>query len=184
MRHRVTRTLRTAAFPYVNDSQPTAAWEAKLRIGGDRTSSQMMKTRGAASLKHICALYIPHVNLGLLAATARLRTLRRTFVVQKPFGWEREGEVRVVVDEVAAAGEKEGAFRHEVGEVEMTAEVVGGESDAEHDALRRGEVGRLQARLDEFVGRHAVVFPGEGVKGKLEAYFEWKKKEKRAGALV
>ena len=150
----------------------------------------MLETTGRESMKYVASLYLPGVSHRLIEKVAVLTTRRRTYVVQKPFGWNAaanaEGEIRVVVDEVTAAGEGQDGegFAHEVGEVEMTAVVAGGESNEEHDLLRRREVARLQARLDEFVARHAVVFPKERVKGKLEAFFEWKKRQGREGSLV
>lgn len=143
----------------------------------------MLEASGKETAKYIASLYLPDVELSKLVKTAELRTKRKTYVVQKPFEWHaeanREGEIRVVLDEVSAG---EGAFGHSVGEVEMTAEVTGGGTDGEHDLVRRQQVARMQVRLDEFVARHAILFPKDGVKGKLEAFFEWK--EEQSGSFV
>lgn len=185
MRNRSTRTIATTSFPLVNDSAPTTGWQAKLRLGGDFTSSQMLEATGRDNMKYLCSLYLPGVSHTLIEKTAVLTTRRRTYVVQKPFGWNAaangEGEIRVVVDEVSAVGKGEGGegFKHEVGEVEMTAVASGGESNEQHDLLRRRELARLQARVDEFVARNALSFPTEGIKGELEALFEWKKEQER-----
>lgn len=152
-------------------------------MGGNYTSSQMLEASGKETVKYIASLYLPDVDASKLVKIAELRTKRRTYVVQKPFGWHtegnREGEIRVVLDEVSAG---EGAFGHSFGEVEMTAEVTGGETDGQHDLLRRQQVARMQVRLDKFVAGHAILFPRDGVKGKLEAFFEWK--EEQAGSFV
>lgn len=177
-------------FPLVNESRPVSEWQAKLRMGGDYTSSQMLESSGKENMKYIAELYLPGVELKHVVPTAELVTKRRTYVVQKPFGWNaaanQEGEIRVVLDEVIAGGVEggEGGFGHEVGEVEITSEVAGGESDGEHDRLRREEMARMQARLDEFVKRHEEIFPKHGVKGKLEAFFAWKNARDGSGALV
>lgn len=193
MRKRSTKTVQTFDFPLVNDGKESSEWEAKLRLGGDYRSSQMLEAYGSANMKSIATTYAPGVNLSDFVLTAEITTRRRTYIVQKPFGWHREanqaGEIRVVVDEVVATDGKdlrgeEDCFRHEIGEVELTAEVAGGETDEEHDVLRRRQLAGMQARLDEFVKRNASLFPTEGVKGKLEAFFEWKEERSGSGAMI
>lgn len=164
-------------------------------MGGNYTSSQMIEAFDVDNMKEIASIYLSPEGVKHIEAMAELKTTRKTYVVQKPFGWDRqtnaEGEIRVVFDEVTAGAEKRegegqggGEFNHVVGEVELTAEVKGGESNGEHDWMRRQETARMQARLDEFIKRHEIIFPKDGVKGKLEAFFEWKEEQGGFGALV
>lgn len=158
-------------------------------MGGDLTSSQMLETFGRSNAEYVLDLHLEKEEKKRVAGMAEVKTRRKTYVVQKPFGWHAalnaEGEIRVVLDEVTAGDEEsEEAFKHVVGEVEMTADVAGGESDQEHDRLRRVQMARLKEMLDEFVARNAAIFPKEGVKGKLEAFFEWKEEREGFGALV
>lgn len=193
MRRRSTKVIQTYDFPFVNNGKETSVWQAKLRLAGDYISSQMLEAEGVDNMKSITKMYVPDVELNQFVFTAELKTRRKTYIVQKPFGWHGQanqaGEIRLVLDEVTAddvevASEGEEPFKHVVGEVELTAEVAGGESDREHDLLQRHEMVEMQARLDEFIRRHATVFSKEGVKGKLEAFFEWQKEHGGFGAVI
>lgn len=178
MRHRTIRVIESANFPYVHNGEEKGEWRAKLRIAGDFTSSQMQEASGKEDMREVLQIYLPKLAPDDLELTADVKTLRKTYLVQRPFGWHSqanaEAEIRIVLHEVNAGDEQDGnVFKHVIGEVELTSEVVGGESNQEHQHLRNVEVARMQARLDEFVRRHTILFPSEGVKGKLQAFFEW-----------
>lgn len=96
-----------------------------------------------------------------------------------------------MIDEVVmATGERNtqdsgGPFKHEIGEIVMTAKVAGDESDQEHDLVRRRELVWTLAGLNELVKWNEVLFPTEGVKGKLEAFFEWQEERSSgSGAII
>ena len=140
----------------------------------------MIEEQGEEAVLQIANYYLQS-KVELLAPMAELETYRKTYIVHKPFGWDTasnsQGELRIVLDEVceAAAGCMEG-FHHQIGEVEMTEKVAGGETDEEHRLARQQAVLSMKARLDEFMARHQALFlTTSKPQGKLEAFFQWKK---------
>lgn len=148
----------------------------------------MLEETGRQRVKEIAYHYLGDKSEEL-ATSAELETYRKTYIVTKPFEYQRfdksQYEIRIVIDEVSAPAEahKADKFYHQVGEVELTKDVVGGETDDEHKAIREEEVKSMKAHMDEFLFWNSGVFPTEPApKGKLQAFREWK--EGKGGPVV
>lgn len=128
-------------------------WEAKIRLGGDLVNSRFEELKGAreiaACVRRIMGNDIEEdCNFGLVTM-AEFTTTRET--------WVADGEFSIVRDRTD--------FGHEVGEVELQAEV---------DALTENEKKRVMAGMDERIGqfmeRYSWAFVQGKAVGKLTAY--------------
>lgn len=59
-------------------------------MGGDFHPSQMLTAYGVAKMKSIANFYAAGVDMSDFVFTAELKTRRKTYVVQRSFGWHRE----------------------------------------------------------------------------------------------
>jgi len=154
--------LRLAGI-YVRQRDST--WEAKIKKGGCFINSQFEET---SSIPRIAKLVkeVAEVTNGLAPATtfgldvfAKVRTSRMR--------WKADQEFSIVLDTTD--------FGHEVGEVEIQREFPAQTSPAVEQTMRQ----ELDTRIQEFMAHYQWAFPEGQPKGKLSAYFEWKKERER-----
>ncbi|KAK5122576.1 hypothetical protein LTR85_003839 [Meristemomyces frigidus] len=162
-----------ALFPYPQD----AIWQAKVRLGGDFVDSQFEEAEGESAAEAILSQHIPGTKLPDLLPTADLNTFRRTWDVRdhESLTWPAcTYEMRVVLDIVSEKAEsvrQTGVFWHQIGEVEVTADVEKGVSKI----YKQTNLESMRRVQREFMLRHGKLFPEEPAPaGKLSAYFKWK----------
>ena len=191
---------------YIDHLKPSAEnWEAKIRISGDFTRSAFQELQGFDAVARLLRERFPNhhhqnhqhalkptismseegearLGFDMLEVLARFVTHRRQWLINERF--------HVVIDEAD--------FGHVVGEVELTQESARAEKEkegvSEHEGLGVGEgtsgirdegkgdrdlAKDLDAEIEDFMGYYAWVFPRGEVKGKLSAYFEWRKRSER-----
>lgn len=167
----------------------SAKLEAKVRLEGDYANSQFHEIEGESNIRLLLGKHLPGVKMEDLSIMAGLETHRKSWIVhqlgestlkQEVEETSRTDEVFIVLDGVTephACRNVTLPFKHQVGEVEMTREVVGGTDEQDHESMRRKEAERMDLLIEEFMIRHSDLFPrSPKPKGKLSAYFEWLEK--------
>lgn len=154
--------------------QEHVTWQTKVYLSGDFVDSQFEEADGQSLAAVILSQHIPGMRLSDLLPTADLLTHRRTWDVSDAETRSRILPIQMMVDTVTEAVMKESqtdVFRHEIGEIEMTAQVEKGRSKI----WERAVVEEMRKCVNGFMLRHKKLFSGEPVPvGKLSAYFEWK----------
>lgn len=159
-----------------------AAWEAKIRQGGDYNKSQFVEVEGREVVEAELSKYISGTQLPVrsgrevegLHVTADLTTYRHT--------GRLSGDVMacVCLDEVSSRGTvlgKQVYFKHLIGEIEITRSVETIGSEEEHEAAKKEAAISMSAAIDGFMERCSKLFPSQPEPvGKLSAYFARKKK--------
>ncbi|KAK4106992.1 hypothetical protein N656DRAFT_564786 [Canariomyces notabilis] len=166
-------------------------WEAKLRRGGDFVNSRFEELTGEAeivrSVRSILGSQYQSTTGDSIGDRkdrgGRVPNRMEDFGLEKMAefvttreAWMCDGEFKVVRDRMD--------FGHEVGEVELQAEI---EVDVDSDKLllwrhvKEREMERMDCRVKAFMERYAWAFDWSGgePKGKLTAYFEMVKKKRR-----
>jgi hypothetical protein len=145
-----------------------------------------VEVEGEPGVAGVLEKSMPGTKLDDLEVIADLETYRRSWKIRKPAGQCLLGHplssleqvhTGLVLDTVTAPNHTVGGeepFAHEVGEVELTATVVGGATEENH-GRRREEASRwMYYQLCEFLARQTTLFPPSAKAGKLSAYFAWK----------
>ena len=183
IRQRNTRAARSDDFPLIHLENASTKWEAKVRLAGDYVDSQFVELESEPSIRSLLKGQLPNTELEDLDITADLETHRSTWIVIQAPGVEAsdcKAEFRIDLDEISAPAAKlstPGGFKHYVGELEMTAEVVGGQNEAEHSEVRKSAAESMHKSIGDFMMKYRALFPcSPKPKGKLGAYFEWKEK--------
>lgn len=143
-----------------------AAWEAKIRKGGDFVNSSFEELTDPPAIAHCVAQMTGHhksaaydFGLGVLAT---LTTQRKTWLADEKF--------KVVLDSMVDLG-------HEVGEVELERRVaVPRQQDSsvvcDVELWKRNLTQDMDRQIQEFMQRYHWAFRSGVPKGKLTAYFE------------
>ncbi|KAK3725927.1 hypothetical protein LTR37_000075 [Vermiconidia calcicola] len=194
VRQRTSQVGGSQDFPLVSTGQPSTKWEAKVRLAGDYADSQILEHQGEAEIRDLLQQHLPEVQLESLQTLADLETHRKTWVVHEPSGWNfasravrrsTNTELRIDLDEVTTPGDTFGkgcGFQHEVGEVEMTAQVASLATERENQAETSRVAKSMHEVVDQFSRQHRSLFVATTKpKGKLEAFFDWKKDALRVG---
>lgn len=149
-------------------------WEAKIKLGGDYIQSQFREidTPGkiAALLKEhlFSSNVVGQTDASVpselqpfgLTTFASFATTRQTWTASV----DDKTDVSIVIDTTD--------FGHRVGEVELQAPFV----DQDGPTTQSETIQSMQATLDAFMAEHKMAFPSAECKGKLSAYFDWKRK--------
>ncbi|KAK5129839.1 hypothetical protein LTR08_002776 [Meristemomyces frigidus] len=164
--------------------QKREEWQAKIRLGGDFVDSQFEEAEGEEAVTAILSQHLPHASLAKLNAIADLRTDRRTWSVRDAESSVTPQAVEVMLDRVTEAGDKTPHaedFCHDIGEVELSADMEGG-TEHENDRERKQQIiDRMHCTLSDFMLRHNSLFPVEPTPiGKLSAYFMWKESARKS----
>ncbi|KAK3716510.1 hypothetical protein LTR37_006406 [Vermiconidia calcicola] len=194
VRQRTSQVGGSQDFPLVSTGPPSTKWEAKVRLAGDYADSQFLELQGEAEIRSLQQQHLPEVQLERLQILADLETHRKTWVVHEPSGWSftsravrriTKTELRIDLDEVTTPGDASGegrGFQHQIGEVEVTAEVAGAAIKHEDDVERSRVAKSMHGIIDEFFKQHSSLFVSTTKpKGKLEAFFDWKRDAPRVG---
>ncbi|KAK0653164.1 CYTH-like domain-containing protein [Cercophora newfieldiana] len=132
------------------------AWEAKIRKGGDLTNSRFEEITDPEGIAACVGRIIARAGRGGdkdfgLEKMAEFTTTREAWIADREFC--------IVRDRMD--------FGHEVGEVELQAEMEG-----PTETEKRRVMGEMDERIEAFMQKYAWAFaPGKPV-GKLVAYFE------------
>ena len=179
IRQRTSHATRSEDFSVVRGRRPLTTWEAKVRLGGDRIDSQFIEYDKLPDVKAVVAEHLPGRMLRDLDEVADLETHRKTWIVRDRPSAVRQGEIRIVLDQVTLPAEYDNVaqtFLHDIGEVEIAEYAVGGADKHEHEEVRRQTARSMKAELDGFMALFPSLFPAqEGLKGKLSAFFDWQK---------
>ena len=180
IRYRTSRTVENTSLSTLSSNTESSELEAKVRLSGDYTDSQFLELQEKAAIQKLIEECIPDATLESLDITADFETFRQTYGVCEVSSdtTNAEPEIRVDLDEVTSSKSsfhKRADFKHFIGELEMTKEVLGGADEGEHKELRLKAAASMQKRLDQFMMRHCKLFPSSPrPKGKLEVFFDWK----------
>jgi hypothetical protein len=184
IRYRESRTSLEHESTKGTGNQDEGEWEAKLRLAGDYVDSQFCEVYGLANVERILRKHMPGACVNDLPAKIDIHTARQTWKVALDDAGRsnvQSTELRIDLDVATVPDHpvgKSGPFRHEVGEVEATTEVVGGSSKDEHDMLRRRKAEEIHRMLQDFMKQHANLF-GPPTLGKLSAFFGWKNEQRK-----
>jgi hypothetical protein len=180
IRRRSSRALSAAnSISSCLDVEPQR-WEGKVRIGGDYTDSQFLELEGDEAIRALIEQHVPSAPLGNLVVTVDLVTHRKTWIVQEASSAAHtpETELRIDLDEVTSSvigADPDVQFKHEIGELEMTEQIVAGGDGDEGEAAKQEAAESMEEFLGKFMARHVSLFSCQPKpKGKLTAYFEWK----------
>jgi hypothetical protein len=163
IRRRSSRVLSAASsMSSCLDVEPQR-WEGKVRIGGDYADSQFLKLEGEESIRALIEQHVPSTPLGDLVVTADLVTHRKTWIVQKASSAAHspKTELRIDLDEVTApviGADPDVQFKHEIGELEMTEQIVAGGDGDEGEAAKQEAAERMKEFLENFMARHMSLF--------------------------
>ena len=164
----------------------SAKLEAKVRLGGDFADSQFHEMEGELNVRSHLDEHFSGTKMEDLVITADLTTSRKSWIVHEcDLCGRGEGDrdandlqISIVLDDVLESGQRPRAselFVHQVGEVEMTKEVIGGADEQEHQVLRRKIAEHMDVLIEAFMLRHNDLFStSPKAMGKLGAHFEWK----------
>jgi hypothetical protein len=158
--------------------QSEGEWEAKLRLAGDYMDSHFCEVHGLANVEKILREHIPGASVANLPVMVDIHTARQTWKMALEDAAQSIGqitELRIDLDVATVPDHpvgRLGPFRHEVGEVEATTEVVGGHDKDEHDMLRRRKAEEMNRMLQDLM-KDVDLF-GPPTLGKLSAFFKWK----------
>jgi thiamine-triphosphatase len=140
-------------------------WQAKFRKGGDRTNPRFEELSDINEIgRWLSDMYrtqLTEQNHFGLKPMASLSTLRKAWVADDKFG--------IVLDTTD--------FDHTVGVVEL--EVVlelCGTTDTRIEDQKAVMMEKMDEQIVDFMSRYSWAFQSGTPKGKLTAYFEWKKK--------
>ena len=182
VRNRTSRAVGNEDLPLVAVSKEVSNLEAKVRLAGDYADSQFLELEGESSIRDLLQQRVPETRLEGLKISADLKTHRKTWIIHETPKWqnaERKPEIRIDLDDVTTSIAPSNGYvglKHEVGELEMTTEVIGGADEAEHMKTRLRVSADMHMALQEFMTRHKTLFTSTvKPKGKLEAYFDWQK---------
>ncbi|KAK3053004.1 hypothetical protein LTR09_006068 [Extremus antarcticus] len=188
IRRRETRTARSCGFPPIFEGSVVTQWEAKLKLAGDYLESQIVEVEGLANVQNVLQGQMPGTFLSNLEVLADLDTLRQSWTIHEAAAIctvlnssPQDGEPSICMDLdmiTAPSYDMPGIkpFQHEVGEIELVGEVVGGDSEVEDEKKRLEASARMHMRLQEFVSSYPALFPRTQVQGKLSAFFVWQER--------
>jgi len=154
-------------------------WESKVRLDGEYNRSIFQEVIGKNEVFGLIIDAVPGAMPQDLKTTTDLETHRRSWNL---YDDDISFHFQIVQDSVTRIRQNNDhcrytyEFKHEVGEVELSAEVVGGVNEEDHKRLRKDKAEEMDRVLNTFMLRHTKLIPTEPrVLGKLSAYFCWKK---------
>ena len=161
-------------------------WEAKIKLGGDYIHSQFCEIDTPGKIATMLKQHIPMTSNMIdltdlstptelqpfgLTTFASFTTTRQTWTASV----DDKTDVSIVIDTTD--------FGHQVGEVEL--QVPFAEEDVSTTATtattQSEAIQSMQATLDAFMADHRMAFPQAECKGKLSAYFNWKRNARQSG---
>ena len=181
IRRRSSISLRSADIPFATPECAIETWEAKVRLGGNSTDSQFPELEDEESIRALLRQHSPDTPPEELEITADFETQRKSWLVQEEKETKSGGmvEIRIDLDEASTTNtgaDSAASFNHEVGELEMVQEIVADGGCKASDSVVQIKTEELRRLLDEFMSRNSSLFPGSPKpRGKLGAYFEWKR---------
>lgn len=173
--------VRSADIPFATLECALQTWEAEFRLGGDYTDSQFLELKDEESIRAFLRQHIPETPLEGLEVTADFETQRKSWLVYEEKETKSGGivEIRINLDEATTMNtgdDSAASFKHEVGEFEMIQEIVADGGRKASDSVVQMKTEKLRQLLDDFMSRNSSLFPCRPKpKGKLVAYFEWKR---------
>ena len=181
IRYRETKAARQDTQAVAGEASISTAWEAKIRVAGTYTDTQAVEVEGKEQIKQLLRDRVPEVDMQRLEILVDVQTFRRSWLVEEEAdATAQHAEMRIDLDTVTApsyAFNLPGKpFVHEVGEIEMTGKVAGGETGEDHDELRRRSAESMRNKVQRVFERYPGMFATASTQGKLSAFFTWKKK--------
>ncbi|KAF1825551.1 uncharacterized protein K489DRAFT_378092 [Dissoconium aciculare CBS 342.82] len=176
-------------------ARSTAAWEAKLRIDGDFTTSSFEEVTGKEEVSRIAMRFLGISDIESLHSVAHLITERSTWSVieesvkgQTPQPSKAssppQSRIKFMIDKCRSPLQQQESlaqlrispFEHAIGEVEITQDLLLTGSSNDDAARRKNVTECIHREIEAFMQRYPGLFAAHvSPIGKLTAFYEWQR---------